>query len=371
MTLRVGVNLLWMVPGVVGGSEDATVALLAAVVDAQPDVEPVVFALPSFARAHPDLAGRLEVVTAPVDGRSKPRRVMVENTWLPRAGRRAGIALMHHAGGVLPPGDRGPATVTIHDLQPLDLPANFSALKQRYLSLTLGPSARRAAMTAVPSEFTRARAIDRLGADPDRVGVVPWSVPAPAPTDQTSVPVEGPFVLYPAITYPHKNHRVLLDAFAAVTDRPGLKLVLIGGPGPSEAAVAERMARPDLRGRVVRLGRVTSAQRDALMAHAALVVVPSRYEGFGLPALEAMAAGTPVVVADIPALAEVTPPDAPRVGVDDVAGWTRAVTMLAGDGARRAELSAAGRRAAAVFSPQRTAAAMVDLWHRAVATTSS
>jgi glycosyltransferase involved in cell wall biosynthesis len=132
--------------------------------------------------------------------------------------------------------------------------------------------------------------------------------------------------------------------------------------------VLERIARPDLSGRVVKLGRVQSDVRDSLMSHAQMVVVPSRYEGFGLPALEAMAAGVPVVVSDIPALAEVGPDGGPRVGVDDVAGWTEAVALLAGDAARRAELSSAGLAGAAAFTPQRTATAMVDVWQRAAAT---
>jgi glycosyltransferase involved in cell wall biosynthesis len=112
---------------------------------------------------------------------------------------------------------------------------------------------------------------------------------------------------------------------------------------------------------------VTSVVRDALIRHASIVAVPSRYEGFGLPALEAMAAGVPVVISDIPALVEVAP-RAPRVGVDDVAGWSDALAMLAGDGARRAELSVAGQAAAAEFTPHRTATAMVDVWRRAAAT---
>jgi len=370
MTLRVGVNLLWMVPGVVGGSEDATVSMLHAVLDdAAPEVDVVAFVLPSFETAHPGLADRLELVVAPVDGRSKVRRVVAENTWLPRAARRARVDVTHHGGGVLPPAVRGRATITIHDLQPLDLPANFSAVKQRYLSLTLGPSARRALITAVPSGFTRERVIDRLGADPARVCVVPWVVRRILRLESLPpTPVDGPYVIYPAITYPHKNHMVLLDAFAAVADQPDLRLVLIGGAGSSEQAVLDRIARPDLAGRVVKLGRVQPDVRDSLLSHAQMVVVPSRYEGFGLPALEAMAAGVPVVVADIPALAEVVPEEVPRVGVDDVAGWRDSIAMLAGDAARRAELSAAGRAGATAFTPQRTATAMVDVWQRAAAT---
>jgi alpha-1,3-rhamnosyl/mannosyltransferase len=178
---------------------------------------------------------------------------------------------------------------------------------------------------------------------------------------------DHPFVLYPAVTYPHKNHAVLLDAFAtAAADAPDLRLVLIGGVGSAEVAILERMARPDLAGRVVRLGRVPEDVRDRLVAAASLVAVPSRYEGFGLPALEAMAAGVPAIVADAGSLPEVVAPGMPVVDPDDVAGWASAIVALAGDHARRAELSTAGRRRAAEFTAARSAAAMLDVWRRAL-----
>jgi alpha-1,3-rhamnosyl/mannosyltransferase len=377
MAERIGVNLLWMVPGVVGGSEDATVRMLAGVADhlaGDPSREVVLFVLPSFAAAHPGLARRFECVVASVDGTSKQRRVLAESTWLPRAARRAGVDLLHHAGGVVPPGDRGRVTVTIHDLQPLDLPGNFALAKRTYLRRTLGPSVRRAARVAVPSRFTRDRVVALLGADPGRVDVVPWATPPPPPPGaatraQLPARLDGrTVVLYPAITYPHKNHGVLLDALAAAAgQRPDLFLVLIGGVGGSEHAVLERASRADLRDRVLRLGRVPEATRDALYAIATMVVVPSRYEGFGLPALEAMAAGVPVVVADAGALPEVVPAAVPRIHPDDVAGWAAAIVALAADPARRAELAAAGRSHAGGYTAARSAQAMLDVWDRALA----
>ena len=142
--LRVGVNLLWLVPGVVGGSEEYTTRLLRGLAeDLPPDLHLTLFALRSFADAHPDLVAAYPTVTARLDGRRKAERVAAEATWLAREAGRRNIELLHHAGGVVPPGPavgRIPAALTIHDLQPLVMPENFSSVKRRWLT-TMLPSA--------------------------------------------------------------------------------------------------------------------------------------------------------------------------------------------------------------------------------------
>ena len=375
MTRRVGVNLLWLVPGVVGGSEHATVRYLRALDAASAELELTLFVLPSFLVTYPDLAGRFPVVVAPVDGSSKSRRVLAESRWLPRAAGAAGTDLVHHAGGVVPPRWRGRSTLTIHDVQPLDLPGNFGLAKRAYLRGSLAPSVRRAGLVVVPGEFTRGRVIDRLGAEPDAVVVVPWSVDLPSETLDGSplergggsgladVPVGVPFVLYPAITYPHKNHGVLLDAFARIPDR-NLHLVLPGGVGPAESSVRQQIDRLGLSSRVHRLGLIPAAELDELYRRAMLVAVPSRYEGFGLPALEAMAYGRPVVAAGNTALVDVVAPGTPLLDPDDVEGWAETISSLAADGAARAACGAAGKAHAATFTSERTATGMVDVWQR-------
>lgn len=367
---RVGVNLLWMVPGVVGGSEDATVGLLRALADSTADdIDLVLFGLSSLPEAHPDLVERFETMTAPIDGRSKARRVLAESTWLPRATRNRGLDLIHHGGGTVPPGSRLRCTVTVHDLQPLDLPDNFHPVKRTYLRMMLRPSVRRAVVTVVPSRFTRERVIDLLGAEPSSVAVVPWPAPPPPQRGDHRSPVSGPYLLYPAITYHHKDHATLLDAFArVVVDHPEVRLVLIGSAADTEGAVAERIARQDLSGRVERLGRVDAATRDALLAAALGVVIPSRYEGFGLPALEAMAAGVPVIGADAASLPEVLAAEVPRPAAGDVEGFAAAMRELIERPDRRGQWIAAGRAKLAEFTPAASASMMLDAWRRALAT---
>lgn len=376
------VNLSWLVPGVVGGSEDSvTDSLRAMAADPPDDLTVQLAVLEPFLAAHPDLADSFECRVLRLDGRDKVRRVIAEQTWLARETRRAGADVVHHAGGVVPLVHPGRVVLTIHDLQPLDLPENFSFAKRSYIKAMVRRSAAAATDVLVPSEFTRGRVVDLLGVDPDHVDVVPWFVhhpahaaavdpgPASPPAEPvtTAVVPEGPFLLYPAITYPHKNHLTLLDAFSLLAhDEPAVRLVLAGGEGPSEAAVRERIAAPDLRGRVVRTGRVPRPTLEALYAASAGVVVPSRYEGFGLPVLEAMTRGCPVVAARAGSLPEVARPE-DLVDPDDVTGWRDAMQcVLDLPGAERSERVRSGHDTAARFTPRSTAAGLLQSYRRAL-----
>lgn len=365
------VNLLWLVPGVVGGSEESVTDALRAVAEAAPvDLDIRLAVLAPFPAAHPDLAGAFPTFVAGLDGHDKARRVLAEQTWLASQCRHAGAAVVHHAGGTVPLVHPGSVVLTIQDLQPLDLPRNFSVVKRAYLRLMLGRSARAAAVVVVPSEFTRSRVIELLGVAPERVRVVPWAPrPAPdraAPAAAAAGVPDGPFLLYPAITYPHKNHLTLLEAFARL-DGPAAtaRLVLTGGSAATEDQVRARIEELGLTDRVLRPGRVDQATLEALYSAAAGVVVPSRYEGFGLPALEAMARGCPVVVARSGSLPEVARAE-DLVDPDDVTGWTAAMqSVLALSDRDRSERVGAGLRAVERFSPERTAAGLLETYRAA------
>lgn len=363
--LRVLANLCSMVPGQVGGSEVYAARLLAAVAPrlGGADSEAVDLELAAMAgvrAAHPDLA-RLAWHEARWDGRNRVRRAAVESTWLAR--RSAGFDVVHHFGGRLPARRSGPSVLTVHDIQPLDLPANFSTAKRRYLGWALPRSVRAADVVAVPSQWVADRLSDRLAVAPERVRVVPSTYRAP---DRPSgpPPMDGqPFVLYPAATYPHKNHALLIEAHAAVRARhPDTLLVLTGAQGRAHAAVAEQAARTP---GVVHLGHVDEARLASLLAAARAVAFPSHYEGFGLPVLEAMQCGTPVIAADATALPEVLGDGGTLVGPHDVDGWVDALREARSGSARIARHVELGLARAAEFSPERAAARLLDAWRAA------
>ncbi|MFV0306992.1 MAG: glycosyltransferase [Desertimonas sp.] len=365
---RVGVNLLWCLPGQVGGSEEYLARQLVGLAAVAPDLCPTLFVPPGYGAAHPELAG-LDQVTGPSGLDRRAWRVLAESTWL--ASRTAGFDLVHHGGGTMPSRSSRPAVVTIHDLQWLRYPEYVSPLKRRYLRTTVPASARRATIVTVPSDYVRRSVIGACAVAPERVLVVPHGVDAAVATTPADVVRQRyglgdrPFVVLPAITHPHKGHRFLLDLLADGRGEWGdaeLALVLTGGAGRAEHAVASAIARFGLADRVVRTGRVPAADRDGLIAAAEALVFPSRYEGFGAPVLEAMLLGTPVVAGDQTALPEVIG-DAGIIRPLDADGWVGALDEAR---VRRDELIEAGRRRAATFSTAASGRALADAYRRAI-----
>lgn len=369
-TARVGVNLLWLVPGVVGGSEESTLATLRAIRGLAPaDLDVHLFVLQPFVRAHPDVASAFTTSVLPLSGRSRAVRVGGESSWLAARARR--LDLVHHAGGTAPPVPSAPYVLTIHDLQPMERRATHGTLKRAYLSAVVPRSVRAARAVVVPSEFVRRTLLSRLDADPARVVVVPHGVETTPATGTEALAerygIDGPVVLYPAITYPHKNHAVLLDAFALVLrSTPDALLVLTGGRGGAEEEVRVRIDRLGLEDRVRRTGRIPAADLAGLYGMASVVAVPSRYEGFGLPAVEAMAYGTPVVAADATALPEVVGDAGIVVDPDDVAGWADALGRVLSDPEERRRLAAAGRDRAGRYTWEANATAVLDVYRGAL-----
>ena len=369
---RIGVNLLWLRPGVVGGSEEYFVRQLLglAEIGAEHDFDVTVFALPALRAAHPDVAAAFDVVAAPVSGDSRPRRVVCEATWLAAQARARGLALVHHGGGTVPARTGGvPAVLTVHDLQVLAFPEFFSPLKRTYLRAALPRSVRRAAAICVPSAFVAGTVRDAFAVDAHRLTVVPHGLrPSGGPPTPTAVLREKyglpeRFVVYPAITHPHKDHVTLLRALARLD---GVGEVLLGGRGRADGEVGAAIEHLGLAGRVVRPGRISDADRDGCYRAALALAFPSRYEGFGAPVLEAMALGCPVVAADATALPEVVGDAGLLVAPGNVDAWAEALTNVAADPALRDRLADAGRRRAAVMTAAHSAHALVSAYRSAL-----
>ena len=257
---------------------------------------------------------------------------------------------------------RGQVVSIVYDLIPLRLPALFpehGEFLQRVERLV-----RRSAALVAISERTRRDLIDLLGVDPSRVHVIyPGRAAGFRPIDQSaasevarSYAIDRPYVLYVGSFGPHKNVVSLLRAYEKARLEGGLaaKLVLAGSPrwGAETLAALETMR---VRKDIVVTGEVADADLPALYSGAQLFAFPSRYEGFGLPVLEAMACGTPVIVSSGGALPEVVGTAGACLDPDDVAGMAETMCRIVREPGTRARMAAAGLARAARFSWERSA----------------
>lgn len=257
----------------------------------------------------------------------------------------------------------------ILDVQHEDLPELYAPRERARRALVYETLARTCTRIVTLSAFSRDRIAARYAVDPARLDVIP-----PAPPLWTREPRRDPpppatsYVLYPATTWRHKNHATLLEALARVRARGvALDLVLTGLEGEAHADVLARIAALGLGGSVRWLGHVDEARLRDLYDGALAVAVPSRYEGFGLPVVEAWARRVPVVAADAASLPEVAGDGAMLVPPLDPAAWADALARVASEPALRDRLRAAGRARVAGFGAAQTAERLVASLERAAA----
>lgn len=278
--------------------------------------------------------------------------------------RRPRVALdadiVHAPSLAVPPTGDIPLVVTIHDVAFLRHPEVFTRRGVAFHRRGLAIAHREAAAIIAVSEFTRAELI-RTGFEPERIHLAPLGInlapPDPAPeldARVAAVGVTAPYVLSVGTIEPRKGLDTLAAAFTRLRrGHPDLMLAIAGPQGWLEVPGLDA---PGIR----RLGKVDEATLDALYRRADVCALPSRYEGFGLPALEAMARGCPVVVSDVTALPGVVGDAGVFAPPSDVNAWTAALHGVLSDPAARADLSARGIARAATFTWDATAAAHRD-----------
>ena len=309
------------------------------------------------------------VFPIPVRHLPLPRRLLYESwQWarLPHVERATGpVDVVHDAGYVSPP-SHAPLVSTVHDLMFLRYPEHYTrhslAVFRRGLTLTR----RNARLVMCPSRATIADCL-QAGFEEDRLRLVPWGIntgevdPVQANRVRGRYGIERPYVLYCGTIEPRKNLRRVLEAFRVI-ERPDVDLVLAGPVGWNEDL---RETLGGLDGRARALGWVPHDDLVALYQGAALAVYPSLGEGFGLPILEAMAQGTPVVTSQGGATQEVAGDDAVFVDPLDVGAIADAMVRLLDDHALARRLGSAGRERARTFTWERSAALAVAVYAEA------
>jgi alpha-1,3-rhamnosyl/mannosyltransferase len=299
----------------------------------------------------------------------------------PRAGE---VDLFHATAWAVPVAHRGPLTLTLYDLTFVTLAETHTVENRVHCSVGLARALARGATLCAISQSVRAEAAARLALDPARIAVASPGVDArfvPQAPDviasaRRELGIGERYVLGVGTLEPRKNLAGLVAAWNSLPSalRDAHELVLAGGEGWSGgsgdaalASIADRLPGPGGgAGRVRHLGRVSDALLPALYSGAAAFAYPSLGEGFGLPPLEAMACGAPVVASDRPAIPEALGDAAELVDPTSTERLAAALERLLTDRDHAARLRAAGRRRAELFTWRATAESMRDCWARTI-----
>jgi alpha-1,3-rhamnosyl/mannosyltransferase len=296
-----------------------------------------------------------------------------QQTQIPRLLRSLDADLYHSAYLLMPYRPGVPAVLTVYDLIPLLLPAQSSTRATLFFCSAMRLALRAAQRVIVISESTRADLLSHFPVSPDRITAIPLAAdPAFQPQSEAAVDdvrkrygLPLGYTLYVGSNKPHKNLAGLVDAWTRVTAAPATAaqtLAVAGAWDRQYDQVRERAAGTSAEGRIRWLGPVAEADLPALYSGAMLFVFPSLYEGFGLPVLEAMASGTPVICSDSSSLPVGAGDAAVLVDARDPVALGDAIASLLADADGRARLRELGLARAAHFSWESTAQSTLELY---------
>ena len=313
-----------------------------------------VFAPRAACEQLPPPDARLTITPISATSTSRWRRIVWEQGVLPRLLRNISSDMLHAPAYVAPHRTPCPAVVSVYDLEPLDHPERCRRSNRWHYRLALPGTLRRAAAIIVPSETTRDALLRRLPECSERLHIVPLAVNDGffAPPDDTPAPgpPAAPYVLHVGNCEPRKNLPRLIAAMVRVRKaRPDLTLRLTGGKGWHEHALRRAIDAHDAADWVQRMGHVPDDVLPTLYRQATCLAFPSLDEGFGLPPLEAMAAGCPVVSSLRGGLAETCRDAAEPCDPMDEQSIANAIRRLLDTPAHRAELITAGHRRASRY----------------------
>jgi glycosyltransferase involved in cell wall biosynthesis len=297
--------------------------------------------------------------------RRRGGRVFVEQFGLPRLCRKLGCDVLHSPTGIAPLAVPARSAVTLHDMAFRVYPEDFSFAHRAFVSKFLPRSARRADRVLTDSEWSSGEIERLLGISPGKIRIVPLGVQdrffRPVSDEdlgrvRTTHSLPPEFILYLGTIEPRKNLVTLVEALSLLRkENVKTPIVIAGRFGWKVRMLMERIEELGIRDAVHFPGFVDDADLPALYRLATVFAYPSKYEGFGLPVLEAMASGKPVVALNRTSIPEVTGDTALLVNENSPEALAEAVRMLLGDEGERERLATAARERARLFPWSRTA----------------
>jgi glycosyltransferase involved in cell wall biosynthesis len=373
---RVGLNLLFLVPGETGGMEVYARELIPALLAAAPRLRFTAFLGCEAAAAGDGPWGELlPAVTVPVHARNRVQWVLGEQTMLVARAARARTELLHSLASTAPLWGPFRRVTTVHDLIYARHPEAHSGLRDWGMRILVPAAVRRSERVIAISQSTRSDLIELLGTRPDRIDVVPnglgsvrRATPMAEPRTRARFELgEREVVLSLSAKRPHKNLLALISALALIPPERRPLLVLPGYPTWHERELRERADSAGVLADVRFPDWVSGSELEGLWALARAFVFPSLYEGFGLPVLEAMARGVPVACSNTSSLPEIAGDAALMFDPRDEPAIAAAIErLLSLDADGRARVSARGIARARQFTWERTARATLDSYARAL-----
>lgn len=349
--MRIGVNALYLIPGGVGGTEIYLRSLLAALAAIDSANEYFIFTNRETGADLVPNSPNFHHVPQGVSARVRPARILWEQSALPLAAANAGLHVLFNPGFTAPLACPCPQVTVFHDLQHKRHPEYFRWFDLPFWRALLYASARRSRRIVAVSDATAADLARYYGAAIARkVAVIPHGVdPEFARVAARRAPEK--FILAVSTLHPHKNLDGLLRAFAAFRQsHPDYRLVVCGLRGFFTGPLEQLRVSLGLKGAVDFPGWIPRDRVYDLFARCRAFVYPSRFEGFGMPVLEALAAAIPTACSNIEPLASIAGGAAIIFDPDNVAAIASALAAISDDDALRARLIAAGPIQAANFT---------------------
>lgn len=367
--MRIGINLLFMIPGVVGGTEVYAAELVKGLARCAPTADLVVFVNREAASWCLPSSTRVTRVVCPVDGVNRSARYLFEQTVLHRMVRDHGVEVLHSLGYVAPLKLDCPSVVSVPDLNFSVMP-DFPLARRLALGFFVSQSIACSDRTITISEHSRQQIIRLYGVAPETVTVTYLASSVRKPPGEAirafreTLAIKRPYVLAFGSASPHKNIPRLIEAFGHAKRRHDLPHILV---------VAGHMPprfRPPQHDWLVFTGYLDDGMRTAAIAGAEMFVFPSLYEGFGMPLLEAMACEVPVVCSKAACLPEVGGDAAVYFDPTSVLGMSDALADVVASPALRSTLVERSRTQLKRFSWDATARQTLDVYERTIAESS-
>src|SRR6185437_253345 len=363
--MRIGLNLLYLLPGVVGGTETYATHLIEALSDLDRANDYLIFVNREAAGFPLKTGPNFKRIVCPVSAVHRGLRYGWEQAMLPLQLQQHGVDVVHSLGYVGPLWPGRPHVITIHDLNYRSEYVAMSRLKRRVLGGFVEAGGERAAHVLTLSDASKAQIVKHLRVPPARVTTTHLA-PDAERTGATATGRAGdanhpPYIIVFGGSAPHKNIPRLIAAFASVAKGIPHSLMIVGHV-PADGSVGASISRSGVAERIRTTGYLTTAELAMALRNADLLAFPSLYEGFGLPVLDAQAAGVPVVCSSFAALPEVAGDGALLFDPLSTESIATALVAPISDPALRRSLIAAGTANVARFSWTRTAGLTLDVY---------